>query len=195
MSRGDQTVLDYEQYWAYLISRSRLGGIYRKYWLYPKLAKHLVGRALDIGCGIGDMLRFRAKTVGVDVNEKAVDYCKSLGLDVHLMRPDELPFPSESFDSALLDNVLEHVEEPAFLLEEVCRVMKFGGCLLVGVPGILGWKIDDDHKVFYDETSLVKCVEAYRFIHVKTFYQPLWKSDWLSRSLRQYCVYAVFRRV
>ena len=33
---------------------SRLGMIYRRYWLYPRLIGQLEGRVLDIGCGIGD---------------------------------------------------------------------------------------------------------------------------------------------
>jgi SAM-dependent methyltransferase len=185
---------NHDQYFSYLMHRSRLGELYRKYWLYPRLSRHLVGTALDIGCGIGDMLAFRPGTVGVDVNARTVEYCSQRGFDAHLMQPDILPFQAGAFDSALLDNVLEHIAEPDRLLEEVYRVVTPGGRLVIGVPGIFGWKSDLDHKVFYDEKTLRECVEKHNFVLAKTFHSPLWRSSWLASRLRQYCVYSVFQR-
>lgn len=57
-----------QQYFQYLKSRSFLGNIYRKYYLYPKLGRYLKCWLLDIGCGIGDILVFRSNSVGVDIN-------------------------------------------------------------------------------------------------------------------------------
>ncbi len=185
---------DHDQYFSYLMHRSRLGELYRKYWLYPRLSRRLTGSALDIGCGIGDMLAFRPGTVGVDVNSRTVEYCCQRGLDAHLMQPDTLPFQASTFDSALLDNVLEHIAEPDRLLGEVLRVVRPGGHLLVGVPGIRGWHSDLDHKIFYDEKNLRSRLEKNGFVHVETFHAPLLKSAWLARRLRQYCIYGVFRR-
>ena len=59
---------DYQDYFNYLRGRSRLGLLYRKYWLYPRLNKYLYGDVLDVGCGVGDLLSFRPSTIGVDVN-------------------------------------------------------------------------------------------------------------------------------
>ena len=181
-----------QQYFEYLMKRSRWGAAYRRLLLYPRLCKRLRGRTLDIGCGIGDMLQFRRDTVGTDINDATVRYCRSLGLDAHVMSPEKLPFEAQSFDSALLDNVMEHIERPQPLLEEVRRVLKPGGRLLVGVPGSLGYASDPDHKVFYDEASLVHRVELQGFRHRETFHTPLWRSAWMERSVRQYCVYALF---
>jgi SAM-dependent methyltransferase len=180
------------QYYTYLLSRSRLGYLYRNYWLYPRLTKSLKGLALDVGCGIGDMLAFRPNTVGTDINSSTVGYCVSRGLQAKQMRPNELPFTNASFDSILLDNVMEHVENPSLLLEEIRRVLKDGGTLLVGIPGEHGWKIDPDHKVEYTEESLIERVEAAGFKHVESFFTPLWKSMWLSKRLRQYCIYTTY---
>jgi SAM-dependent methyltransferase len=72
------------------------------------------------------------------------------------MTPDVLPFADASFDSVLLDNVLEHIEAPTLLLGEVRRVLVPGGRFLVGVPGQRGWESDPDHKVMYDEASSVR---------------------------------------
>ena len=108
-----------EVYGEYLMRRSRLSGVYRRYFLYPRVCHRLHGRTVDVGCGIGDFLQFRPNTIGVDINAHTVAYCKARGLDARLMEPDVLPFEDASFDSALMDNVLEHIAEPAALLREL----------------------------------------------------------------------------
>lgn len=183
---------DHDQYFRYLLKRSTLGHLYRSRVLYPRLARRLCGRTLDIGCGIGDMLAFRPQTTGVDVNEHTVRYCRERGLDAYLMTPDVLPFADASFDSVLLDNVLEHIEAPTLLLGEVRRVLVPGGRFLVGVPGQRGWESDSDHKVMYDEASLRQTVAGAGFQEVETFHTPVGRSSLLSRKLRQYCLYGLF---
>src|SRR5579862_3482232 len=95
----------YEIYFKQLKNRLPVSYWYRYGWLYPRLSRFLKVRVLDIGCGLGDMVRYRTKTVGVDVNPKAVEYCRARGLDVHVMQPDQLPFDDQSFDGVILDNV------------------------------------------------------------------------------------------
>ena len=102
-----------EVYGEYLMRRSRLSGVYRRYFLYPRICHRLHGRTVDVGCGIGDFLQFRPNTIGVDINAHTVAYCKARGLDARLMEPDVLPFEDGSFDSALMDNWLEHIAKPA----------------------------------------------------------------------------------
>lgn len=183
---------NHEQYLEYLTGRSTLGALYRRFWLYPRVTRRLRGRCLDIGCGIGDMLLYRGQTVGVDVNPGAVEFCRARGVEAHVMEPDRLPFDDAVFDAALLDNVLEHVAEPRPLLDEARRVLCSGGRLLVGVPGRRGWASDLDHKVFYDEDSLRECVSAAGFKLTECFHTPLWRSSFLDRHVRQYCVYGAF---
>jgi SAM-dependent methyltransferase len=187
--------LDHNEYFEYLRRRSPLGALYRRYWLYPRLARRLPGRCLDIGCGIGDMLVFRGgETVGVDVNPNTVAFCCSRGAMALLMAPDSLPFEAASFDSALMDNVLEHIERPLPLLAEVRRVLRPGGRLLVGVPGHRGYASDADHKVFYGESELRACLARAGFTTCETFHMPLGHSSWLDAKLRQYCLYVLFVR-
>jgi len=182
-----------EVYGEYLMQRSRLGGVYRRYFLYPRICHHLRGRTVDVGCGIGDFLQFRPDTVGVDINAHTVAYCRAQGLDARLMEPDVLPFEDASFDSALMDNVLEHIARPAALLRELRRVLRPEGRVLIGVPGILGWDCDSDHKVSYDEASLDAALGACGFTPVELFHVPLWRSAWLSRHLRQYCIFGLYQ--
>jgi len=181
---------DYGQYSEYLKSRSFLAKIYRTHFLYPKLSRYLKGRLLDVGCGIGDMLIYRPNSVGVDINSFNVEFCKQRGCEAYVMPIDKLPFENSSFDSVLLDNVLEHLAAPVPLLKEIRRVMRQDAVLLIGVPGVKGQSADPDHKVFYNEISLNALAAKLGFNVNAMLHSPLWKSDYLSKTVRQYCVYS-----
>jgi SAM-dependent methyltransferase len=182
----------FEQYHEYLKRRSLAGYVYRRFVLYPRLASRLTGRVLDIGCGIGDMLGFRPGTVGVDINPLNVAACVAAGYEAVRMEPDRLPFGDDSFQGAVLDNVLEHIAEPHPLLAEVHRVLVPGGTLICGVPGSKGYASDPDHKVFYDEAKLVELLGQAGFAKRDVFYAPLrWRR--LDTIMRQYCLYGVFQ--
>ena len=181
-------------YFEYLRRRSRFGLIYRKYWLYPRLNRYLNGKTLDVGCGIGDLLAFRENTVGVDINIKMVEWCCSQGYVAEIMEVDKLPFSDGNYDSIVMDNVLEHIEKPEFILTEVHRVLVNGGVFLLGVPGSLGYTKDSDHKVFYSKDKLVETICKFGFIEKKIFAMPL-NLKWLDKRLSQYSLYGVFCRI
>lgn len=178
-------------YFEYLSTRSILGYLYRKYWLYPKLDTKLMGKTLDVGCGIGDFLEFRQLTLGVDVDPDTVKYCESKGFPVSLMRDNTIPFPAASFDSVILDNVLEHIENPMPLLLEINRVLTHQGIFLVGVPGELGFNSDSDHKAFYSKDHLKLTLTDAGFECQELFDMPL-PLTFLSKLVKSYCTYGVF---
>lgn len=181
----------FEKYHTYLLKRSRLSWLYRRWYLYPSLAKYLKGEVLDIGCGIGDFLSFWRNAIGVDVNPYNVSYCQSRGLKaIHV---DFLPYPFEdqSFDGVVLDNVLEHIENPRPILKEIRRVLKKNDFFIVGVPGNRGYASDPDHKIFYDEKRLVNLLQDYGFKKKKILHMPL-KSRFLNDQISQYCLYGIF---
>jgi SAM-dependent methyltransferase len=138
------------------------------------------------------MLKFRPDIIGVDVNPFNVEICIGRGLPAQVMDVDSLPFIKGSFESVLLDNVLEHIEDPDVLLGEIHRVLTDGGQLIIGVPGVKGLKSDPDHKVNYDEISLNALAKKNHYTIKKFFYMPLFKSQWLSTKVRQYCIYSVW---
>jgi SAM-dependent methyltransferase len=178
-------------YYKYLKTRSNLGLFYRMRWLYPRLDRLLNGKTLDIGCGIGDFLSFRKNTFGVDINIDMVEWCNSNGYEAKLMENNILPFNDSSYDSVIMDNVLEHIEDPAVLLKEVKRILVDDGVFLVGVPGSYGYSLDSDHKVFYSSSSLIRTLNIFGFKNKQIFNMPM-NIKFLEKFLKQYCIYGVF---
>ena len=111
------------------------------------------------------------------------------------MKPDQLPFKDQSFDSVFMDNVLEHIASPDRLFKEIRRILKPKGVLLIGVPGVKGYKRDADHKIFYDEINLATLSDRHAFEVNHVFYTPLVKSNLLNQHLNQYCIYTQWSKV
>ncbi len=180
-------------YFEHLNTRTSLGAAYRRFFVYPRINKWLSGKVLDVGSGLGQFLNYRKGTFGVDVNPLCVDYCKKLCLDVQLVHSTPWKFENESFDGVVMDNVLEHIQNPHLTLNEVFRILKYKGTLVVGVPGKKGFEHDPDHKVFYNEQSLTHLLQQFDLQPVRFFYTPF-KNDSLNRTARQYCLFGVFKK-
>lgn len=184
----------YDEYHKFLKKRTFKSKLYRKFLLFPRLCKYMSGKALDVGPGIGEFIKFRGNTIGVDINPDNVKFCNENKIDVRLMEIDILPFCDEEFQSVNMDNVLEHIEDPDSLLWEINRVLEPGGVFVVGVPGILGFKTGPDHEIFYSKVALKNKITSFGFEMKEMFCMPF-ESTWLDKHMRQYCYYGVFTKV
>ena len=72
------------------------------------------------------------------------------------------PFPDDSAESILLDNVLEHIENVHSLLEECYRILKPGGSCRIIVPyyNSAGAYNDITHVHFFNHTSIKQLFEG-----------------------------------
>ena len=184
---------DKKKYFKYLSTLSYKSYLYRKYFLYPKLFKFMNGKILDLGCGIGDLLQYNQNILGVDINENNIAYCKSIGLNAFLMKENKIPFNSFFFNTVVMDNVIEHISDPEEILNEVKRVLKNNGIFIIGVPGIKGFKEDDDHKKFYNINSIKKILDDF-FVINRYFYTPM-NSNLFDRIFRQHCLYLICNKI
>jgi ArsR family transcriptional regulator len=100
------------------------------------------GALLDIGTGTGRMLevlgRRASRAVGVDQSREMLAIARAnleaAGLgQCHVRQADmyQLPFPPDSFDAAVVHQVLHYAEDPADVLAEAARVLRPGGRLMV----------------------------------------------------------------
>jgi phosphatidylethanolamine/phosphatidyl-N-methylethanolamine N-methyltransferase len=97
-------------------------------------------RVLEVGVGSGLSLQYYPagiKLVGIDPNQTMLEQAKKRARrsEAHItlehMRGEELEFPDTSFDAAVMINVLSVADDPRKLIEEVRRVLRPGGCLVV----------------------------------------------------------------
>lgn len=182
---------DYETYYRYLLTRSRLAYLYRRCLAYPRMARYLSGRVLDVGCGIGDFLRYRDDTIGADINPHCVEHCRRLGKEAMLIQDGLMPVAEESFDGIVLDNVLEHIADPVPFLDNLLRYLRRGGTCLIGVPNRKGFDADPDHKTFFDEPALTRTAEQAGLVNPVLFYLPF-ASRFLRERTSYYVICGVF---
>lgn len=179
------------QYFEYLKNISILGRWYRMLWVYPMIRRWSKKNILDVGCGIGAFVGTANYITGVDVNQKCVDFCKKNKLNVEFMEPDFLPFDNSSFHTVVMDNVLEHIENPNPIICEINRVLTASGRLIFLVPGRKGYLADDDHKKFYDFAELRRIADLHDYKVIKEKQLPL---PFLSRIWSGFCYFVVLER-
>jgi len=183
---------NYLEYFNHMKKTKMLGRFYRKYIIFNTLNNNLIGKCLDIGCGLGSFVRYRENTDAADINPISIDLLKKDGFSAFLIKNNKIPVKKNMYDSLLMDNVLEHIQSPDNLLLECKRIIKPNGIFLIGVPGKKGFESEDDHKIHYSNTKLVSKLNLFGFKHLKTFYKPF-KFNLFDNYLKQYCMYSLFR--
>lgn len=103
---------------------------------------------LDIGCGDGvfsNSMASRFKNSGIYGCDYSYGYLKKAKEQedrIHAVQcnvEDGIPFESHTFDLVCMFEVLEHLYNPDLLLEEVHRVLKESGYLLLSTPNLCAW--------------------------------------------------------
>ena len=93
------------------------------------------GKILDIGAGTGDFLAFVKQngwqTIGVEPSQKAKEIATKKGV-VFVNEISELE--NQSFDVITMWHVLEHVPDLEKQIQELKRLLKSDGTLIVAVP-------------------------------------------------------------
>jgi SAM-dependent methyltransferase len=90
-------------------------------------------KILDMPAGAGKMrealMPFGHKVVCGDINREAEDY-----IFVDMSKP--LPFHDNNFDAVICLEGLEHLIEPSLLIEELVRITRKGGYIIISTPNI-----------------------------------------------------------
>ena len=115
-----------------------LGELLKKFTFKNILDFHGNGRILDIGCNTGLYL-YMLKNIGwevfgMDLDKKACDTARSLGIEVFAGFLKDAPYQDRFFDFVRFSHVIEHVDSPRELMQDVSRILKKDGRAYVAFP-------------------------------------------------------------
>jgi SAM-dependent methyltransferase len=93
------------------------------------------GRVLDVGSGLGELstwakTRVKGDVVAVDSSPRMVELAAQAGVIAVRADMRRLPFADASFDCAVANFVLYHVEDPTTAIAELARVLRPSGALI-----------------------------------------------------------------
>ncbi len=137
---------------------------------------------LDVGCGTGDDARELAKRVGESGRVIGLDSSEALlgearrraeadGLRVEFRLGDarDLQFPDGSFDACRIDRVLHHLDDPRAAVDELVRVTRLGGKVVIHEPDM--------------EMNLVDAADRDVTRRVMNFFSDRHPAGWVGRRL------------
>jgi len=113
--------------------------------IFPDISKKC---CLDIGCGDGVFANLMAKrfenseVYGCDYSLEPLKKVQEQEKEIHVLQcnlEEGIPFKSNKFDLVYAAEILEHLYNPDFLLEEIHRVLNETGYLLLSTPNLCAW--------------------------------------------------------
>ncbi len=122
--------------------------LFQKYWHARRFAEILkviqpvTGSILDVGCHAGTFTQKILKKTGsqdiygIDVSHSAIDLAKKRIPQGKFQVADavKLPFKNDFFEAVFCLEMMEHVDDPLSVLEEIKRVAKVGSRVYILVP-------------------------------------------------------------
>lgn len=117
--------------------------------LIESVRKYARGKLIDIGCG--------NKPYAAIINETSDSYT---GCDIVqssnncvdvICEATSVPLPSESFDTVVSTQTIEHVEDHQGLVNEAYRLLKYGGHFILSGP--LYWPLHEEPYDFFRFTK------------------------------------------
>jgi SAM-dependent methyltransferase len=98
----------------------------------------LEGRLLENGCGVGmyveHLIPHCSELIGLEYDFARAGEARSHADKIVNAAGEGLPFPDESFDLILSHEVLEHVRDDRLAVQEMVRVLRPGGRIVLFVP-------------------------------------------------------------
>jgi len=102
------------------------------------------GKFLDVGCGTGRVLKLLSNKIsksnifGVDISDLFINELKN-EFNVCVYDGNILPFEDDFFNVVGSFTVLEHIDKPYKFLDELIRITKKGGYIIISCPNFLSF--------------------------------------------------------
>jgi ubiquinone/menaquinone biosynthesis C-methylase UbiE len=190
--------------------RNREKELYNEYWVdragrtgdrcgyAPNLRRWMKGvlqgrdrgqRLLEVGCGdcqfTPDLKEFSDHISAIDISSHQIEINTKTHTDIEFLQHDlaqPLPFETGTFGAIWCSEVVEHLSQPKFALDEFFRVLNPGGQLLLTVPhhgrfknvliALFKWEAHFDpeypHLQYFTDRSLRKLVARTGFEEMET---------------------------
>jgi ubiquinone/menaquinone biosynthesis C-methylase UbiE len=144
------------------------------------------GAVLDVGCGSSQIIgALPAGSIAADVLMNKLRFARRFAVPLVCASGFALPFADESFSCVLCSQVIEHVPMAPSMIDELCRVLKPGGRLVLGTPDYDRWEwvwteklyglaapggYADEHISHYTRSGLLALFARMGFRHEATRY-------------------------
>jgi 2-polyprenyl-3-methyl-5-hydroxy-6-metoxy-1,4-benzoquinol methylase len=152
------------RYWDTIWARERKDIPEHRF--YPHIYNKIVdlvpqgSEVADVGCGLGILME-RLKTekacnvFGIDISSAAAEFVNHKGMDALVAKVPPIPLNSESFDVVIGTEIIEHVSKPDELIEEMIRILRPSGHIIISVPDkTMDPHVSREHLRTYDKGSL-----------------------------------------
>ena len=135
------------------------------------------GPVLDIGCGAGvvccELQQRGFDIVGLDYSPKILVRARSRSNGIKYIegRAENIPFPDHHFNTIIMTEMLEHVEDEQKAIAEADRVAKHKAAIIISVPN--GGALSKIHVRLFDSNSL-KQLLPWKIIEFDIFGEWIW---------------------
>lgn len=164
-------------------------------------------KILEVGSGAGGIITFLTESENryaidplEDFYSSVPNFNKQRDSQVHYQTAigENLPFEDEYFDFIIMDNVLDHCDNPAKVMEEVRRTLKSNSFIYFKQNSYHFWGkfirwvmefflIDKGHPFTFSLSQINQMIKKNNFQIVKKTsigYLPTWKNEISSKSLK-----------
>ena len=144
------------------------------------------GPVLDVGCGSSRIIgALPLGSVALDILDRKLRFDRLFGVPLVHASGFALPFPDASFTCVLSSEVIEHVPKESPMVDELVRVLKPGGRLVLGTPDYSRWEwvyleklygrlapggYADEHIAHYTRKELIELMRRKGLTHEATRY-------------------------
>lgn len=130
-------------------------------------------KILDLGCGFR---KYKSNDVKDEVIGLDIDRNSEADV-VHDLSKFPYPFENEEFDVVHTSHVIEHLDKPLEFIDEINRILKKNGKLIIKVPHC-------------SSATSVNFMEHKHFFNLSTFSTTIFSKYFMLKRIRlNYCVY------
>lgn len=140
--------------------------------MFDEAKKNSKGKIIELGCGVNPIFR---NSVKLDISRLKDIIIGDLNKN--------FPLKSNSFDTAISMDVIEHLYDVDNFLSETLRILKKGGKIIISTPNVISWRNrlnillgknplfeqyeNIGHVVFLDYKSLKKKMKEFNFKNIE----------------------------